>query len=294
MITTSSSIQKNPAVILRNAVNTIVSNPIILFPLSVTAFIQILCLEVIFFAPRQPLSHFFAPLIRYFNGEIYLHYPQNFALLNEWYHSYLLQYTLYIFVQTFLLAMMINILYRLNNDQKIRMKNIFQQTLSLYLNIILAALLTVIVLHSLMTLYGVVVKRALIIRSTSGIFYIMKRIVLDGSPYFQILLAGFVTTIFSFLIPIIVIERKNILSAIMQNFKNLFQSFWVVLGIILLPLFLYFPILLLRSNSHWWSGALPPEAHGIFIIISIFVLLAIDAIQYTAITSYYLLKKENS
>ena len=67
--------------LLRGSVDTIVTNPVILIPFLTIAFVQLLALEILYFAPRFPLSAFFNPLIRTLWGGEFVHYPSNLMIL---------------------------------------------------------------------------------------------------------------------------------------------------------------------------------------------------------------------
>ena len=95
------------------------------------------------------------------------------------------------------------------------------------------------------------------------------------------------------MIPIIVIEQKKIVPALVLNFKR-YAHFWGVIFIVLLITEIpYIPFILIRSArlDEILSVKLP-EVSGIFLVVSVLLLLVIDIFQYTAITLCYLFKKE--
>jgi len=276
--------------ILRSALGTIMSHPVVLFPFSIVAFVQLLVLEVIFFAPREPLRQFFSPMIHRFAGEVYLHYPFNFFLLNRWFQK--VQIPIYLFLSAYLIGVVIAVIRDINSEEKVRIGKIFKETLSLYVHIFVSAALSVGILYGFTFAYGLLIRRAIAISSTSGIFFLVKQTVLVGAPYFNLMFAVFITALFAFVLPIIVIEKKKVFSAIIHNFRLLGGSFLCLLGVVFVPSFIYLPVLLLRSNKHLFGDVLAPEMWGVLMVVSIFVLLLIDALQYTGITILYLLKKE--
>ncbi len=277
--------------LLKEAVNSFVANPIILLPFITTAFIQMLVLEIIYFAPRFPLVHFFGPIIRRMEGEAYLHYPQHLLILPKWFQT--AQYFLFIFVSSFLIAVAIEIIKNINNNKKVTFPNALRTMLPQYVHICLAGILTFLVFFILSKLHGLIIGRAMQIRSDEGIFHIIKVVVLYGVPYFNLLIGTFATAVFAFVLPIIVIEQKKILQAVALNFKYLWGSFWFIFFIVLIPMLFYVPILLLQGNL---SSIASRTFEGMRLLspaISIVVLTLIDATVYTAITAYFLLKKES-
>lgn len=285
------SLTKQPIVLLKSSFDTIINNPVILLPFTMVAFIQLLILEIIFFAPRYPLSIFFAPLIRKLEGEIFLHYPFNFVVMTKWFQS--VQIPVYIILNSFFIGMTVLVIDLINNEKKVNLGQVFRQTLSRYVHLLVASGISVVLMYGVTTLYStLLIRRALMIRSTNGIFYMIKRAVLDGAPYFNLLFAIFLTALFAFVVPLIVLERKKIVAALVLNFKYLWRSFWFIFLVILLPGLLYIPVLLLKTNGKLFETILIPEVWGLIIIFSIMLTLFIDAIQYAAITTYYLLTKE--
>ena len=284
--------QKKIIPLLRESVNSFVANPIILFPFVTTAFIQLFILEIIYFAPRFPLVYFFGPIIRRMAGEAYLHYPQHLSLIPKCFQ--MAQYFLFIFVSSFLIAVAIEIIKNINNNKKATFPNALRAMLPQYVHICLAAILTFFVFYALSKLQGLIIGRALQIRSDAGIFHIVKVVIFYGAPYFNLLIGTFATAVFAFVLPLIVIERKKILQAIILNFKYLWGSFWFIFFIVLIPTLFYVPILLLHGNM---ASVASQTFEGMRLLspaISIVVLTLIDATVYTAITVYFLLKKESA
>ena len=289
---------KNPVIVLRGAVNTLFLNPIMGYPFILIVFIQLFLVEIIFFAPRYPLSIFFGPLIRYFNVQ-YFHYPYNFYLLVSWFQNEWLQYSIYILFNSFCLGAAAAIIYTLNSERNLNFKAIYQQTWRSYPHLVMATMASACFIYFLsgsgrVSLYGMLVRRVLQIRSTEGTFFIIKQILLTSAPYINLILISFAMTMFAFIIPIIVIEKKNIFSALFLNFKVLRESFLQTFVIIFLPALLYVPLILIKANNSLFQHLFSPDVSGIILIISILITVLIDAIQMVALTIYYLLRKESN
>ena len=165
-----------------------------------------------------------------------------------------------------------------------------KQALGAYIYLIIAAVLSFLLVLLLFKGYGLIFRRAYQIRSTTGLYFWIKSVVIIGAPYFNLILSVLATTIFAYFIPAIMIDKKKIIGAFMSNFKVLFHSFFTTFFVVLLPSLLYVPVLLLRGNLNF--GPSFPEINAVLVIVSIIVMFAIDAIVYTAITTNYLLKKE--
>ena len=281
--------QKNVLSTIQSAVNNLLTHKEILYPFAIIAFVQLFILEILYFYPRFPLKTFFGPLVNRLWSPEFMHYPANLLLLPKLFQS--VQIPLYILVNTFFIAVAVAIIVAINNDQKVQLKKIYRETWGLYIHLVVAAIITFAAIWGLFKLYALVYNRALMIRSTTGLYFWLKTTVIDGAPYFQFLISILVTAIFAYVIPIIVVDRKKVFTAIWINFKVLMRSFFFTFFVVLLPSLLYVVVLLLRiySQDHLPS----PDWRVGLIILNIVVLILIDAIVYTALTTYYLITKEN-
>ncbi|MFA5087609.1 MAG: hypothetical protein WC552_01080 [Candidatus Omnitrophota bacterium] len=288
---TSKKTGKQVFPLLRQSINALVVNPIILFPFLTIAFFQLVILEILYFSTRFPLVAFFGPLIRRLWGEGYLHYPFNFAVLPMLFQF--AQIPIYIFVSSFLIAVAMVMIAAINNDQNINFRSACRKAFPQYVHIVLAAIISFVIFYVLSKIYGVAIWRALKIGSKSGIFFMIKMIVLRGAPYFNLLMGVVITTLFAFVLPIIVIEKKKILSALILNFKSLWRSWWFIFLVVLFPTLLYVPVLILRNNMPVIANTFFPGIKFLALILSVLFMVVIDGVVYTAITMFYLLKREN-
>ncbi len=282
---------KNLVPLLRGAVNTFIAHPVILFPFVVIAFIQLLVLEILCFASRFPLGGFFNPIVRTLWGEEFTHYPNNFIVLPKLFQY--AQMPIYVLISSFLIAVAIASIAAVNDNRTVKFLLVCRKVLAQYVHIFVAALLSFCVFYLFHRLYGLVIQRAWEISSTQGPFFIIKTVVIQATPYVNLLIGVLITAIFAFVFPIIVIEKKSIFPAIGLNFKHLWGSFWYVFLIVLIPTVFYLPALLLRSNIAGIAQTTFPEIRALALVVSVLVTMFIDAAVYTAVTTYYLLKKEN-
>jgi len=274
--------------LLSNTLYILRENKIILFPYMIILFLQLLLLEILYFFPRYPLNKFFNPIVSKLWSDHYLHYPLNFVLLPKLYQYLLIPS--HIFLNSLLICMSIIIISNINNSKHSSIKKVFIDAISRYVHIVVATILSFILVISFFRIYEIFYDRASIIRSSSGIYFIIKSVIMVGAPYINLVLSVFATAIFVFLLPLIMIDKKNVFAAIIANFRLLRGSFWYLFFVILIPSVMYIPILLLRNS-------LPVVDTNPGIIISVLILsaifmVAIDAMIYTSITSYYLLLKE--
>jgi hypothetical protein len=288
----SKKVPKHLMVLLRGSVDAFVNSPIILLPFITIAFVQLFVLEVLYFSPRFPLSAFFNPIVGTLWGAEFTHYPNNILLLPKLFQN--MQVLIYICVSSFFIAVAIAIISAINNDRKIKFLEACKETLGQYIHIFAGAMISFGAFLGLYKLYHLSLQAVLDLSSVDGAFFIVNRIVSGGAPYAHLLIGVFVTTLFAFVFPIIVIEKRKIFAAIGLNFKNLWGSFWYMFMVVLVPTLFYLPVLMLRSNISGLADATVPEARVLVLIISVLVTMFIDVTIYTAVTSFYLIKRERS
>lgn len=274
--------------LLGGSIGLLFKNPQILYPFGILAFIQMLLMEILFFAPRFPLSTVFTPVIQRLKGAMYLHYPFNFDLINHWFQSF--QIFIFLFFTSLLIGKAVLIIAKINQGEAV--SKMPRLGLKRYVNVIAGFMLIFLMMYGFTSVYGLLIRRAAQIRSTTGIYFLIKQAVLVWAPYFNLIFSVITMTLLAYIIPIIVLDKKNIFIAIGRNFQILWGSFFALFVVIFVSTLFYVPILLVRSNQQMFFSFMTPEGWQVFVIFGVFVMLFIDAVQYTAITTCYLLTKE--
>lgn len=274
--------------LLGNSIALPFKSPQILYPFGILAFIQVFLMEIIFFATRMPLVKIFGPIIERLRGPIFLHYPFNFDLLANIFQAF--QPFVFIFISSIIIGKAVVIVVQLNEGKGVdQMPKLGLKTC---VNLMVAFLMIYIIASGFVAGYDLLIRRAVRIRSTAGFYFLIKQAVLIGAPYFNLLFSIIITTLLAYLVPLIVLAKQNIFIALWTNFKMIGKSFFMLLIIIFISSLFYVPVLLIQSNQQWLGSFLSIEGWQIFKIFSVLLLLFIDAIQYTAITTCYLLTKE--
>jgi len=273
--------------ILRSSINTLVTNSAIVFPFSIILFAQLLILEILYFIPQWPLNVFFGPIISKLWSVTYMHYPFNLALLPKLF--YYAQIPAYILLSSFMICVGISAIMKINNDEEVKIGAIFKQLLPSYVYIVVTAVITFFFIKLFVEGYDLVFQRAEAIRSQSGPFYWLKMTIIVGAPYFKVLLNVVGTTLFAYVFPLIVIEKRNVFSAIILNLRYVLTAPIKTFLIVLIPTLLY--VLILLSRNHIPFEAQFPEMRVLSIVVSVLVMVFIDAIVYTSITTFYLIRK---
>jgi hypothetical protein len=287
------SSNKRLVAVLRTALFSVFSHKEILCPFLIVALVQVLFITFLYFLPREPMVNFFGPMIEKLYGDLYSHYPYYLEAMPKIFQK--IQYGVFIFFSSLMIGFAIKNIADLNQDIKVQPGKNFLYALSRYVHLLMGSvILFAIFFYGMRPLIGLIVGRAQAIRSTAGLFYYIKIAVLEGAQFYMLFLGVLTTAIFGFLYPLIVLEKKNVFVAFFVNMKRMWGSYWFILFVVLTPSMLYVPLLLIRDNMTELSTALYPELRIIMLFASVLLTFLIDSVIYTSITTYYLLKKENS
>ncbi len=282
--------QPNPLGLLKISLNTLYQNPVLIYPTITLAFIQLLILEILYFAPRYPFSLFFAPLIRRVWSEEFLHYPLDLVLLPKMF--YYAQIFINIFIGSFLFGVTARMVAILDEHPKVYFKAAFKETLKFYVHILCASILTFLFFQFASDFYTALLNIFLKQGPAEGSPGFMGRISL-WAPYVQFLMGIVVTTLLVFVMPIIVVDHKKIFPALILNFKTLFGTFPTTFFVVFIPTMLYLPVLIVRNNIGSLIDRTVPEVQILVIVAGLMMTMAIDLLIVTTVTAYYLFIKEN-
>lgn len=273
---------------LYNAVSVITGNKIVLFPFFVLALLQVLILEILYFIPRYPLVNFLGPVISKTLGAQFLHYPYNLVILPKIFYQ--VNIPVFILLNSFFTIMGISIINQLNVGEKASIKKAIKDSFSAYIfAVVFFALFYFLVDKSAMA-YQLLINRAQEIQSTQGIFFVIKKIVLGGGVFFSLFSSVIFTVIFAYILPAMVVDKKKILGSVIKNFKVLWGSLFFTFGIVFFPALL--SALMLVSRVSLPVDFAVPELRVAFLVLNIFVTMIVEVVTYTALTMYYLVKKE--
>jgi hypothetical protein len=263
--------------------NFIREHPVVLVPFIIIAFFETLILEIANFCTRKPLAMVFVPIVRKFFGEQFLHYPENFTLVPKLFN--LGQIVIYILVSVFLTAVAVQIFFHIKNGSPIVRRAIVKNSAKKYMAFIGYGLIFILVM--------------IIIERSEGFLFLKAAKVLSRhtlkmpAELFRVgsSLIMFFTNVISqvFLIltiPIIIIEKKKFLKAILGSIILGARNFLKVLWLILLPFFFYVPVFLAKTFMPIVMDKTFPEISfyvtlfGILISIFVDCFIIISAAQF--------------
>jgi hypothetical protein len=276
--------------IIKSSFTLIATNSCLWTPIAVMVLLQWIIIDLLFFYPQAPLNEIFAPIITNFYSPNHMHYPFNLYAIPNLMVRF--DYPLTLFVKSFLISMVIVSLWRSNEDDTDHPKGVGAIVLKRFIHIIFATLILLILEWAIYKLYDRIAERAMMIRSQSGWTYWLKMTVLEGQRFFKLLGETFLTFMFIYVYPVILIDRRNVFVALFVQFKYLFRSFWSTLLLVLVPTFLL--VLLLVLNRVLNGADVPPEANVYLLVLAVLIYGIRDLFMYVGITTRFLLDKENA
>lgn len=281
----------SPLTVLRASFTSLKKHPQTLQPLVLISFLNLLALEILYFAPRYPLSIVFDPFIRRIWGEKFLHYPMDLVLLPKTF--YYAQILIGLFISNVLFATIAYMLAAYNNEERVNFSQALRKCLGSYIHIVTTSVIALGLFIGASWLYGFVIASADKIQAAEGFMFFVKNAVILGAPYAQLVFDIFISILLMYVIPIIVIEKKKVFQAAAANCKVLLGSFWMSAVLVVIPTLFYFPILIMRNNIGFLADITMPGIQVIVIAIGILASTAINGIILAAATTYYLFWKED-
>ncbi|MDP1853749.1 MAG: hypothetical protein Q8L26_06080 [Candidatus Omnitrophota bacterium] len=276
--------------LLYTAFQLLKKHPVALFPLAITAFLELIALEIIYFLPRWPLNILFAPIVRTLWGEQFLHYPANFILMYRL--IYYAQVLIYIGIGGFLIAVTCSLVYDTNSDKTPHLKTAFRKNSKKYIDIFCIALIITVCLLTLRKGYDFTLKSIISsqIYAANHIVIALKKWLIHSSNYVNFILGILTDTAFAYCIPLIIIKNKKILAALKDNFKALKNNFIATFLFVLVPSLSALPLIYLNNNASALMDKICPEIVPLMIILGVILSLFINGYVISLITLYYLQK----
>jgi hypothetical protein len=247
--------------------------PIILLPFIITAFIEGLALEILYFSPRKPLAYIFNPIVTKFWGGASVHYPGNLLILSNLF--YYAQVVIYIAAGVMLTAISINIYKNIRLNLPLRTNALIKNATRNY---------------GTFAVYGILMVVLLLVIKKVDVF-ILTRLVRFGAQFapnrtaqmfpFVMPLFLFVTNIllqvfFILVLPLIVLQKKSLLLALRESLSLASRNFFTLFFLIGVPYLLYLPIFVVKSVSAKVVYLTVPEITLVVTILGIILTVFID------------------
>lgn len=262
----------------------LVRYPRILIPFFIAALFEGLVLTVLFYFPRPPLTIIFAPPIKAFFGERFLHYPNNFLLLPQLFYYGQVLATITVGVVMFGMAM--GMVYQANTEgEKVKIAGNLNRAIRRYVTLAGVWLVTFII--SLIILRG---PRFLVVKFLPPTVF--AKILLQVLFYLGIVLVFFVEAFFIYAYPAIIMERRKFLGAIKRSFDISREVFLTTIILIITPRILDVAIMALKQRLIGLMNLTLPEITLVVLAASVVVTFITDSLVFLTTANLFVLTKE--
>jgi len=265
------------------------AHPVALMPFVVIAFLEALALEGVYFATRFPISVIADPIIKKFFGEALVHYPGNIMLLPQIF--YYKQIGIYIVFSVFLTAMSVNIYHNIRLGLPLKANALVKNALSRYFAFAGFGVILMALTLLLQKVDGVLLAKAMRVGSK-----FLPKVIMDLSPLWSSALI-LVSTILLFMftltaIPLMVLEKKSLLKAILGAIAMGFKNFFALLGLMALPFLLYLPMVFLKGSTGIIMDKTFPEVAVIITAAGILIAIFIDSFVILSLSQFVMDRKK--
>ncbi|MDP3919586.1 MAG: hypothetical protein Q8R76_02110 [Candidatus Omnitrophota bacterium] len=251
-------------------------NPTILLLFLVLALIEFAALLVLFLAPSELFSSLFAPVIRRFWGEQFLHYPENFVLLPKLFtHAHFVIVT---FIGVVVSALVIK---KVEGDvcgsESISILAAAGFVLRKYFKLFIIWIAMYAVSRYAVTL--------VLLQETASIGYRFGMIYGVG-----ILLHSF----FAFLFPSVVLSEGKFLKSVWEGLFLSIKNFFCVLLVLAVPVAVLIGFSFIKSMTRFYIELFSPESVLYVLMVGIIVSVMVDMFITTATTILFLQVRKQS
>lgn len=260
--------------VYRDAVEVLKNNPTVLILFLFIAFIDLVALFLLWLAPSEPVSFLLAPIIKTFWSSDFLHYPANFLLLPKLFsHAHFLILSIFGLIVTGITIKKIDAYLE---GESLSISGAIGPVLSKYL----ALLVTWLVSYAVFT-YG--------LKSLAGfapnVFWIQMAL--------GFILAVVIQSLFSFLIPAIMLSGKGFFKSLWLGFCAGAKHFFKISLIIAVPIFAVAMLSLAKAFvPHFIT--FNPELTLWVLVAGIFVTMVVDYFITATTAILYIQVRKNS
>lgn len=252
----------------KTVLDLILAEPKILLPFAALAAVETVALWFLSCSPHFPVSIVMAPPIKRIWGEIYLHYPYIYELLPRIF--YYAKIVAGIFAGSVTSAAAVLMVARLKAKRPVDIKEIFLEVLKRYVTLMILAAILFIAVH-----YAMKQPQILLIKY----FRVHAKFLFIGPkfwftvflPVAAFLLAVVLQGLMVYSIPYVILKGRKFASALLLGVRLFFKKMAKTLVVISVPMLLYIPITIVRSNMGIIVEKFSPEASVIVLFAGILV-----------------------
>ena len=258
------------------------SNPVLFFPLGVSAAAKFLILLIALVAPFKPFSRVVAPVVRYFWGEIYLHYPYHLALASRL--SRRSDILLPVLLEGFLIGVTAILCRQFLSGQSPKANQAFSGAFRRYPATALIAMVSAVTLvvcfqaEMFLLRFGFRhMPAAWLQGGFAGVFFV---------GFASVSLASVLEALFIFSVPVCVLQQRSWFRSIGRSWKIGLRGFGpIFLGLWAMGL-VYLPFILLRQGSVRLATSAWPEVLLLVYTVRILAIWGISTLFAVWSTTY--------
>ena len=281
------TIPKGLFAIWKPVLSLLVKEPKVIIPFCLLAVIEVFALWFLSCSPHFPINVIMAPPIKSIWGPTYLHYPYIYELLPRMF--YYAKIVVGVMVGALTSGMAVLAVYYFNKSRRIDLKEIFFAVLKRYVSLFLLAIILFTCVHFVMKEPSVLLLKYFFAKHAKLLFLGPKFWFSIFLPVLQFLLAVILQSLFVYSIPYIVIKEKKFLAALISGIVLFFKRFLKTFAAVLVPMFLYIPVTMLRSNMGLLADMFMPESIVVVLFIGIIVgTVIVDALVTLATTLIFI------
>ncbi|MFH1664738.1 MAG: hypothetical protein ABIA77_01165 [Candidatus Omnitrophota bacterium] len=264
-----------------SAYTLITENPVILFPTLIIGFLELFCLELIYFFPRPPLMYIMNPIVKKLFGEVYVHYPGNMLMSMRMIRG--AQMFIYVAFGVFLYAVTINMVKTITEGKTLKLKAQAKNTLKRYVScMILGALLIAVFYLERKLCMPLFQKGILFLKGFAhGILIKYNPYVLSAALFVTNIV---ITVLIIPVLPFMILGKLPLAKAFLKGIYFGIRGFFGIFTLILLPYIVYLPMLVLKSFPVALMGKTAPEILPVMLALDIVVALAVECFVIVSVS----------
>lgn len=255
-----------------DAIETMVSKPVVLMPFIFIAFFEFVALEILSFSARPPVSTVLSPIVRKFFGERFVHYPGDMIILPTLF--YYVQVAIYIVAGVFLISISAQIYRNIKQGLPLKADALVKNSIRRYGSYILYGVLIIALMVLARNLSGIVLGKGF--RFLARHHLVIAPQVISAVSMITLFVFSFLMQVFLLMaIPIMALQKKSFLRAVGSSVVAGFKNFITLGALFSAPFLLYLPVVILKGYSLIIIGKTFPEMNIVItaagILLSVFI-----------------------
>lgn len=272
-----------------DAFEALLKKPVIFTPFVIIGLLECLALELAYFSVRFPLAVVFAPIIKKFFGETFLHYPANLTILSKLFYS--AQTGIYIFAGTLLTAVAVQVFVNIRTGHPVIIKAIVNSAAKKYVTFACYGVIYIVLMTVLERGEGFVLLKGS--RYISRHFFSISPVIYSTLAVSALFFTFVIVQAFLVLtIPIIIVEKKPLFRAIIGSIAMGARNFIKIFCLIAVPYLFYLPVIMTDTFLNTIMDKTFPEISFYITLLNIVTAVFVDSFVIVSVTQFLLATKK--